>query len=273
MKIITRAFAIVNEKAAKMFASACGLDFNTVTFCGNLIKVRAESVEEAKLIYIHKYNLLSFYSWSWNQIGVEIYWQDTDGRVRMFFVAGKSKRRNAKLINVQLGDIKMQSFLPQELNKSALISFNEQPFLWGCVSGEWLRIAMAISEEPLPCFLVSMDYHRNIMFNKAALELLHSTPHKLLTKSLPKFWVPKLEPVDYSEALPTSIVDFNEALRTSSSSRLNNFKFQGWKENAEENTAEWVEWTENVEYVELPNGGHARKMTVWDWREMAIPSN
>lgn len=143
--------------------------------------------------------------------------------------------------------------------------------LMGLVDDDWLRLASEIHSENNPCFLVSMDYHRNILFNKAAVDLLHTTPDKLLQKPLPKMWVSQPQPIDYYRSLPNALIDFNQALRCNSASYLENFKFQNWKENAEENTAEWVEWRDNIEYKELPNGGHARKMVVLEWSPVSVP--
>lgn len=143
--------------------------------------------------------------------------------------------------------------------------------LLGKVDDFWIRIAMEIHQESKPCFLVSMDYHKNILFNEAAVKLLNSTTEKLLTKSLPKFWVPpqEIQPLDYDTIVPQQLTDFNSLLR--GQSILRSHRYQGWREDAQAGTAAWGTWVDDVYYKELPLGGNARKMVVLDWIE--APSN
>jgi len=140
----------------------------------------------------------------------------------------------------------------------------------GLINDEWKRIIDEIYAEKNPCFLVSMDFHRNILFNQPAVDLLNSTPEKLLTKSLPKLWIPptELKPVEYDISPPQRLVDFNGLLRQQSS--LSAYRYQSWKENADLNTAEWVEWIDDITYKSLPNGGNARKMLVLDWEPALV---
>lgn len=172
----------------------------------------------------------------------------------------KNKGMNSAMNNVPFS-VESSSFI---LDFNAVMSNLFLGFS-GLVNDGWKRIIDEIYEEQRPCFLVSLDFHRNILFNQAAVDLLNSTPEKLLTKSLPKLWVPpsEIQPVEYDLKPPQKLVDFNSLLRQQST--LRSHRFQNWKENAVSGTAEWVEWTDDISYHELPNGGNARKMVVLGW--------
>lgn len=143
--------------------------------------------------------------------------------------------------------------------------------LFGKIDDFWLGMAMEIHQEQKPCFLVSMDLHRNILFNEAAVKLLNTTSEKLLAKSLPKFWVPpqEIQPVDYDANIPQQLTDFNSLLR--GNSLLYSHRYEGWREDAQAGTATWGTWVDDIEYKELPLGGNARKMVVLDW--ISTPSS
>ncbi|AFZ11505.1 hypothetical protein Cri9333_0555 [Crinalium epipsammum PCC 9333] len=154
-----------------------------------------------------------------------------------------------------------------EMSSHLVLGFN------GLINDDWKQVIDEIYAEERPCFLVSMDFHRNILFNQAAVKLLNSTPEKLLTKSLPKLWVPpkEIKPVEYDANPPQRLVDFNSLLRQQST--LLSYRYQNWKDNALENTAQWVEWIDDISYKSLPNGGNARKMVVLDWQPTLVPQS
>lgn len=134
--------------------------------------------------------------------------------------------------------------------------------LRGLVSDNWMRLAMSVHQEDKPCFLVSIDFHTNVIFNQAALDLLNATPEQMLVQSLPKLWVPQSQilPVNYERKVPSELTDFNTHLRQQT--KLESFVFENWRSNLGEGTATWTRWTDDIEYVELPSGGNARKMVV-----------
>ena len=144
------------------------------------------------------------------------------------------------------------------INANLLESFP----LRGLVSDDWMRLAMSVHQEDKPCFLVSIDSHKNVIFNQAALDLLNATPEQMFVQSLPKLWVPQHEilPVDYERKVPSKLTDFNSHLRQQS--KLESFVFENWRSNLGEGTATWTRWTDDIEYVELPGGSNARKMVV-----------
>ena len=143
--------------------------------------------------------------------------------------------------------------------------------LRGLVSDEWLKLALSVHQEQCPCFLVSTEFHKNIVFNQAALDLLNAAPKDLLAQSLPKLWVPQNQilPIDYEQKLPPQLTDFNTHLRQQS--KLESFVFENWRSNYAEGTAIWTRWTNNIEYVELPSGGNARKMVVLGFEPVSNP--
>lgn len=140
----------------------------------------------------------------------------------------------------------------------------QNPFLTGLVQRHLLKIQEEVLESPLPTFLASINFHRNLIFNEAGMKLLNSTPQQMLARSLPSLWVPpgELKPINYDKQIPPYLQEVLALLRQQS--ELPAHRYWGWKSNGDEQ-AEWGQWVADIKLRDLGGGHYARLMVDRDW--------
>ncbi len=151
------------------------------------------------------------------------------------------------------------------------LATTENPFLSGLVTDSLLRLQQEVYQSSRPAFLVSINYHRNLIFNQAGLDLLDSTPQQLLKRNLSALWVPpqQLKPVSYQEQPPPHLAEILKLLRQQS--ELNSFSYLGWRNQGDER-AEWGRWTSDIRVREVAKGHYARLMLHCGWDPLPLPS-
>lgn len=133
------------------------------------------------------------------------------------------------------------------------------PLLGGCDYEVVQRLVDEISKLSVPAFLVSMDLHRNLIVNEAALIMMRSTPEELFRKNLSKLWVPptQLKPITYENQLPPHLQEVHTLLKQTK--ELMNHSYYGWKNNGDDSESEWVKWTSDIKYRSLGKDRQGRE--------------
>lgn len=153
--------------------------------------------------------------------------------------------------------------------------FINGPLLGGLDYDTVQKLADEVSRQTKPCFLVSMDRHRNLMCNQAALEMMESSPEELFNKSLAKMWVPpnQLTHINYEVYLPPHLQEFHRLLKQAGT--LNDHKYRGWKNNGDDSKSIWVEWCTTISYrgIESYQKVHNCRLMVCSGFEEVSPNN
>lgn len=164
---------------------------------------------------------------------------------------------------------KSHGYIREHLNMSNAITQNdllseENPFILGLITEKLLNLQEEVLNNKRPTFLVSINYHKNLIFNQPGLRLLNCDPKQMLEREIPSLWVPpgKIKPVNYRQQIPPHLDEIIKLLRQQS--ELSSHSYAAWRTSGNA-SAEWGRWTADIKLRDLGGGHFARLMINQGW--------